>query len=99
MAPGEMAHDAKLTPLERRRWRQLQRQLEADECSSAGTRRAIRTIAGGTILLMFLAGAVFGGMLGVTAVAAYVLLSVLLWSFYRVVWRRMPPTDCPRDMI
>jgi len=99
MASGEMAHDAKLTPLERRRWKQLQRQLEADESSSAGTRRAIRAIAAGAILLLFLAGALFGGLPGATAVAAYLLLSVLLWSFYRVVWRRVPPTDCPRDMI
>jgi hypothetical protein len=98
MAPGEMAHDAKLTPLERRRWKQLQRQLEAEESCSAGTKRAIRAIAGGAILLLFLAGALFGGLLGATAVAAYILLSVLLWSLYRVVWRRVP-TDRPRDMI
>jgi len=99
MAPGDMAHDAKLTPLERRRWKQLRRQLEADETSSAETRRAIRIIAGSAVLLLFLAGAVLGGLLGVIAVAVYIGLSLVLWGFYRVVWRRVPSTDCPRDMI
>jgi len=99
MAPGDIAHDAQLTPLERRRWKQLQRQLEADETSSAETRRAIRIIAAVAVLLLFLVGAVLGGLLGVIAVAAYIGLSLVLWGIYCVVWRRVPSTDCPRDMI
>jgi hypothetical protein len=35
MAPGEMAQGARLTALEGERWKQLQRQLEADDASRA----------------------------------------------------------------
>jgi hypothetical protein len=99
MAPGEMAHDARLTPLERRRWKQLQRQLEADDASRVGIRRASRSMAAALVLLLLLAGASLGGPVGIAAVVAYIGLSLVLWGVYRVVWRRAPPQGRPRDMI
>jgi hypothetical protein len=99
MAPGEMAHDARLTPLERRRWKQLRRQLEADDASSVGIRRASRSMAAALVLLLLLARASLGGPVGIAAVVAYIGLSPVLWGIYRVVWRRAPPQGRPRDMI
>lgn len=99
MAPGDMAHDATLTPLERRRWKQLQRQLEADDTASVGIRRTFIVIGAGGVLALLVAGAVLGGPVGATAVIAYIGLSVALYGFYRVVWRNRPPQGRPRDLI
>jgi hypothetical protein len=99
MAPGDMAHDATLTPLERRRWKQLQRQLEADDTSSAGTHRTRIRITAGGVLALLLAGAALGGSVGATAVIAYIGLTLALYGFHRVVWRNRSPQDRPRDLI
>jgi hypothetical protein len=99
MAPGDMAHDATLTPFERKRWKQLQRQLEADDTPSVGIRRTFIRIAAGGVLALLLAGAALGGSVGATAVIAYIGLSLALYGFHRVVWRNRPPQDRPRDLI
>ena len=99
MAPGDMAHDATLTPLERRRWRQIQRQLEADDACGIAIRRTFIRITAGGVLALLLAGALLGGSVGAAAVIAYIGLSLALYGFYRVVWRNRPPQGRPRDLI
>jgi len=94
-----MAHDARLTPLERRRWKQLQRQLEADDTRGVGIRRSFILIGAGAVLALLVAGVVLGGPVGATAVIAYLGLSVALYGLYRIVWRNRPPQGRPRDLI
>jgi hypothetical protein len=88
-----------LTPYERRCWKRLQRELEADDPEPgrpapgvAGRIRAAfrypaRWLAAVAALLAVLGAAVLGGTVAVVAVGAYFGLGLALWALHRAVWR------------
>ena len=87
-----MAADPPLTPYERRCWKRLQRELEADDPERPTRGRAgrwypARWLAGAAALLAVLGAAVLGGTVAVVAVGAYFGLGLAMWGLHRAVWR------------
>lgn len=99
-----MAADPPLTPYERRCWKRLQRELEADEPDGArptpfglGVRYPARWLAGLAALLAVVGAALLGGTVAVVAVGAYFGLGLALWGLHRAVWRTS--RDTLKDLI
>jgi Flp pilus assembly protein TadB len=85
-----MARDATLTPYERKSWKKLQRQLEADGSRSVGSRSSSRSVVlamAGVAVLMLLVSGVIGGPVAVAAVTVYLCVTLALWGLARLVWR------------
>jgi Flp pilus assembly protein TadB len=85
-----MPRDATLTPYERKSWKKLQRQLEADGSAATAPRspsRGVALVLAVVAVLMVLVAAVIGGTVAVAAVALYLCVSLTLWGLARVVWR------------
>jgi hypothetical protein len=97
MASEDLADDRPLTRLERRRWKQLQRQLVNDDIN-IGLRRTVRRITIGAILALLVVGVTLGGVPGAAAVLAYVGVFVALSALYKVVWRGVPHSPT-RDLL
>jgi hypothetical protein len=97
MASEDLADNRPLTRLERRRWKQLQRQLVNNDIN-IGLHRTFRRITIGAILALLVAGATLGGVLGAAAVLAYVGVFLALSALYKVVWRRVPHSPT-RDLL
>jgi hypothetical protein len=88
-----------LTPYERRSWKRLQRELEADdpERPARGRWYPARWLAGVAALLAVVGAAVLGGTVAVLAVGAYFGLGLALWGLHRAVWRTS--RDSLKDLI
>jgi hypothetical protein len=85
-----------LTPLERRRWKQLERQLRTgDRPTSRSTLLVV--IAGAALMLT--TGAAVGGAVAVAAVATYLCVSAALWGLFRLLWRAEPSGGRMHDLI
>jgi Flp pilus assembly protein TadB len=85
-----MAPDTMLTPYERKSWKKLQRQLEADGSRRAGPRSTSRSVVlaiAAVAVPMLLVSGVIGGRVAVAAVALYLCLTLTLWGLARLVWR------------
>lgn len=92
-----MQPDTTLTPYERRRWKQLRRQLEAD--APPGRARRGRRLAAVVALLALLGTGVVGGTVAMDAVALYLTVFLAMWGLHRLVWRGAPTPAPMKDLI
>ena len=93
-----MEHDVRLTSYERRRWRQLQRQLEAVNPRRSGG-RSVRWIVIGAMLLIVLGAVATGGLLGLAAAGTYFCVTLALWGLSRAIGKLGPPPSPMKDML
>lgn len=84
MTSEDLFDDVVLTPLERRRWKQLRRQLETGQ---TGPRLTPRGVGMAVAVVLLIGGAVFGGPAGVAAVAAYLVLCLGAYGLQQLLWR------------
>ncbi|HZZ46080.1 MAG TPA: hypothetical protein VFE65_04290 [Pseudonocardia sp.] len=84
MTSDDLFDDVVLTPLERRRWKRLRRQLETGQ---TGPQITPRGIAVSVAVVLLIGGAVLGGPAGVAAVAAYLVFCLGLYGLQRLLWR------------
>lgn len=92
-----MQPDATLTPYERRSWKKLRRQLEADK--APGRARRARRLTAAAVVLVLMATAVLGGVVAVDAVLVYLTVFLAMWGLHRLVWRGAPSPAPARDLI
>jgi len=92
-----MERDVKLTPYERRRWRQLQRRLEA--VNLPASERSVRWIVVGAMVLIVIGAVVTGGTLGLAAAGTYFCVTLALWGLSRAIWKLGPPPGPMKDML
>lgn len=90
-----MHTDPTLTPYERKRWKQLRRQLETGKVRNTRP----RWLAAVAVTLALLVAAVLGGGIAAVAVAGYLIVSLALWSLYRAVRHIGPPPEPLRDLL
>ena len=92
-----MQPEATLTPYERRSWKKLRRQLEAD--AAPGRARRARRLGAVAVLVVLLVTALIGGVVAVDAVAVYLTVFLAMWGLHRLVWRGAPSPAPARDLL